>query len=130
METNFLCLDEVAKRLNGNYSVEDNVIEELDVEVIPHFGHCVSLVMHCNSVSPIPTYNSTRNIGYIIRMLAQLFNLREDGTSLQELVGRRLRIVYNNKEMYIGRAVAIGSPLSDRFIFIEDLMKTGVEKDD
>lgn len=125
MDSEFLCLDEVAKRLNGNYSVEDNVIEELDVKIIPHFGHCVSLVMHCNSVSPIPTYNSTGNIGYIIQLLAQLFNLREDGTSLQELVGRRLRIVYNKKEMYVGRAVAIGSPLRDRFIFIEDLMTIG-----
>lgn len=130
MDSEFLCLDEVVKRLNGNYSVEDNVIEELDVKVIPHFGHCVSLVMHCNSVSPIPLYNSTGNIGYIIQMLAQLFSLREDGTSLQELVGRRLRIVYNKKEMYIGRAVAIGSVLSDRFIFIEDLMTIGGKKND
>lgn len=130
MKTDFLCLDEVVKRLNGDYSVEDNVIEELDVQVIPHFCHCVSLVMHCNCVSPIPAYNSTGNIGYIIQMLAQLFDLREDGTSLQELVGRRLRIVYTDKNKYNGRAVAVGSPLVDRFIFIEDLMTIGGKKND
>ena len=130
MKNNFLRLDEVAQRLNGDYSVELNVIDELDVEIVPHFGHCVSLVMHCKCVSPIPLWNSTGNIGYILQKFMQLFSLREDGTTLQELVGRRLRIVYDNAEQYLGRAVAIGSPLLDQFIFIEDLMKSGGNKDD
>ena len=126
----FLTLDDVKKRLNGRCFVEENVIEEIDVEVIPHFAHCVSLKMFCHCVSPIPFWNSTGNIGYVLQKFMQLFSLREDGTTLQELVGRRLRIVYDTPEQYLGRAVAIGSPLLDQFIFIEDLMKTGGNEDD
>lgn len=126
----FLTLDEVKKRLNDKCFVEENVIEEIDVEIIPHFAHCVSLKMLCHCVSPIPLWNSTGNIGYILQKFMQLFSLREDGTTLQELVGRRLRIVYDNAEQYLGRTVAIGSPLLDQFIFIEDLMKSGGNKDD
>lgn len=125
MPSTFISLGEVGRRLDNNYRLYHHTILELDVMVIPHFGHCVSLNLCCDGVSPIPLYNSTNNIGKIIQCFMQLFDLHEDGTGLQDLIGRRIRVVYNDTNPFAGRAVAIGSPLMDRFIFVEDLMSIG-----
>lgn len=125
MNNKFINLGEVGRRLNNNYHLYHHIILELDVVVTPHYGHCVSLHMGCDGVSPIPLYNSTNNIGKIIQCFMQLFDLHEDGTGLQDLIGRRIRVVYNDINPFAGRAVAIGSPLEDRYIFVEDLMNIG-----
>lgn len=130
MENKYISLEEVTKRLGGNCHVQHHSILELDVMVIPHFGHCVSLNLCCDGVSPIPLYNSTNSIGKIIQCFMQLFNLCEDGTGLQDLIGRRIRVVYNDENKFNGRAVAVGSPLMDRFIFVEDLMNIGGNEND
>ena len=105
----------------GNYSnieVEDNVIESIDVNVIAHFGNTVGIEMNCRNISPLPLYNNTGNIGYIVRLLVDLLDKNnEDGTKLQDLVGTPLRIAFLN-----GRAAAIGHKTKDEFVLINSLM--------
>lgn len=105
--------------LYNNCSIENNVIKDIDVEIIAHFGHVVSVNMLCDNIRPLPLYNSTHNVGYIIRVLVWLFDKeQEDGISLKELIGTPLRIVYVNN-----RAIALGHFMKDRFVLIDDLMK-------
>lgn len=104
----------------GECSVENNVIENIDIEIIAHFGNSVSLNLLCYNIRPLPLYNSTNNIGYIIRALVVLLGKeREDGINLTALKGTPIRIVFNKG----GRSVAIGHYMRDQFVLIEDLMK-------
>jgi hypothetical protein len=89
------------------------------VEIIAHFGGVVSVNMFCDQIRPLPLYNSTHNIGYIIRTLVWLFDMeKEDGVLLKELIGTPIRIVYGADS----QAVALGHFMKDRFILITDLM--------
>lgn len=101
--------------------IEDNFIKSLDVVITAHFGNCVSVDLVCDCVCPIPLWNSTSNIGYILRTMTELFGKsKEDGVRLQEFVNTPIRIAYNKN-----KAVAIGNATEDKFIFVEDLMRVG-----
>ena len=108
------------EKLYEHCSIENNIIKDIDVEITAHFGHIVSVNMMCDRIRPLPLYNSTHNIGYIIRMLVWLFDKeREDGVLLTELIGTPIRIIYGADS----RAVALGHFMKDRFILIDDLMR-------
>lgn len=115
---------QLRKDLNNLMYVENNVIEKLDILITGHFGNTVSLDMLCENVCPIPLWNSTNNIGYIVRALIEILDKEEDrSVSIRELDNTPIRIVYNSDNKYSGYAVAIGHPTKDRFVLIEDLMK-------
>lgn len=106
----------------GECCIENNVIEDIDIVTIAHFGNTVSLDLLCYNIRPLPLYNSTHNIGYIVRALVILLGKeREDGINLTALKGTPIRIVFNKG----GRSVAIGHYMRDQFVLIEDLMKVG-----
>lgn len=115
---------QLSEQLNSLMCVENNRIEKLDIVVTGHFGNTVSVDMLCENVRPIPLWNSTSNIGYILRALIEILDKEEDrSVSTRELDNTPIRIVYDNDNKFGGRAVAIGHPTKDRFVLIEDLMK-------
>lgn len=110
---------EIKENLGNTFAIENNIIKKIDVVVVAHFGNSVGIDMICDCISPIPLYNSTANIGYILRALIDLFDANaEDGAYLKTLVGTPLRIVLKNN-----KAVAIGHFMKDEFFLIEDLMQ-------
>jgi len=116
--------EDLKKRLGQSYCIENNIIKEVNIVVTGHFGNCVSLDMLCYGVCPIPLYNSTGNIGYILRALIDIFDKeQDDSVKIKELNGTPIRIVFDNKNVHGGKSVAIGHFMKDRFVFIEDLMK-------
>ena len=118
----YITRQQVEERLGGNCAIENNIIEDVNVVVTAHFGNTVSVQMSCNNISPFPLYNSTHNVGYIIKTLIELFDKsREDGVDLSALKNTPIRLVTNNH--FGGRCVAIGHFMKDKFIFIEDLMR-------
>ena len=119
----FITLNEVVQRC-GPCWVEDNHIEEIDAEIVAHFGNCVSFYLLCDAVKPIPLWNSTNNIGYIIRTFIELLDAsEEDGVCLQKLKGRKLRIAYEGEHKFAGKSIALGHPYKDKWIIIKDLMQ-------
>ena len=100
-------------------TIENNIINKLDIEIIAHFGNCVSLIMDCYCCRPLPLYNSTANIGYIIKRLVEFLGIEEeDGLALSQIKNVPIRIVYDNN-----KTVALGHFMKDKFITIEDLME-------
>lgn len=125
MNNRFYRTEKEIREKIGNCFIENNVIEDIDINIIAHFGNTVSLDMLCYNIRPLPLYNSTSNIGYIIRKLIVLLGKeREDGINLTALKGTPIRIVFNGKTKYSGKAVAIGHYMRDQFVMIDDLMKT------
>lgn len=101
------------------YEIENDVIRSVDVRAIAHFGDVVCLVVWCDNVTPISSYNNTKNLGYVIQAFIKLFDLsKEDGVDLSEIKDVPCRLVF-----YKGRCVGLGHFMKDRFVFTEDLAR-------
>jgi hypothetical protein len=102
-------------------TVENNMIRGLDIEISEHFGDIISPVLSLKGWRLLHGHDNTHNVGFIIRALCQLFDrCPKDGGSVLELLRDvPCRIVRLNDEV-----IAIGNFVDDRFIFIDDLMKT------
>ena len=124
MDNRFYRTEKEIREKMGECHIENNVIEDIDIRIIAHFGNTVSLDLLCHNIRPLPLYNSTNNIGYIIRALIVLLGKeREDGINLSALKGTPIRIVFNGETKFSGKSVAIGHYMKDQFVLIEDLMK-------
>lgn len=116
--------NDIAEMFPDGYSIENNVIKKVDVLVTGHFGNAVSVNMVCENICPFPLYNSTQNIGYILRALIELFDKEnDDSVSISQLNNIPIRLVFDNKNIYIGKCIGIGHFMKDRFVLTEDLMK-------
>lgn len=124
MKDKFYRTEKEIREKIGVCCIENNVIEDIDIEIIAHFGNTVSIDLLCCNIRPLPLYNSTGNIGYIIRALVVLLGKeREDGVNLKSLKNTPIRIVFNGETKFMGKSVAIGHYMKDQFVLIEDLMK-------
>ena len=118
-------LDEVFK---DNYRISENIIKDLSIVVLGHFGNAVALQISCECCSPIPLYNSTSNIGYILQTLIELYKLDSDmGTDIRNFIGKPILLVYDSKNEYLGKLIAIGSP-ENNFILLDKLMTMNLRK--
>lgn len=113
---------DLAQRI-GMFRISEDELKRIDVQVIPHYGWVTCLTLHFSSGSPIQPYNNTRNLGYVLHHLFQLFDIREDGDYMSNIANKRVRLVYSYDVPYGEQCVAIGHPYKDKFIFFEDLMK-------
>lgn len=100
--------------------IENDIIRSVDVRVIAHFGgNVVCFVVWCDNVTPMSSYNNTKNLGYVIQAFIKLFDLsKEDGVDLSEIKDVPCRLVF-----YKGRCVGLGHFMKDRFVFTEDLAR-------
>ena len=51
---------------DGN-SIENNIIETVDINVIAHFGNCPCFEITCSDVGCFQGYTNTQNLGFLIR---------------------------------------------------------------
>ena len=107
------------------HSVENNVIEYIDINTIAHFGNVTCLEIVCSNVCVISKYNNTWNIGYLIRALIELLGLsREDGLRLSEIKNIPCRLVFEGtKPMWGSKCIGIGNFMKNKFILTEDFVK-------
>lgn len=105
------------------YHIAEDELKRVDVQVIPHYGWVTCLTLHFTTSSPVQPHNNTRNLGYVLHHLFQLFDVREDGEYMSNIANKKVRLVYSYDSVFGGRCVAVGHPYKDRFIFFEDLMK-------
>ena len=106
--------------------IENNIIKDARVVVTGHFNGAVSLDITCENICVLSAYNSTRNIGFIIQILAEFLNVIEDNSvGLEKFSGLPIRLVTTG---WGGRCIGIGHFMKDKFILIEDLVKVGLDK--
>lgn len=100
-------------------TVENNMVRGVDLEILGHFGDVITPVLLLKGWRLLHGYNSTHNVGHIIRALCELFDrCPEDGGSVLEL----LRDVPCRIALLDDKVIAIGHFMDDRFILIDDLL--------
>lgn len=56
------------------FTIENNIIKRIDINICAHFGNTVSLVVMGKDVHLIDGYNNTGNLGYVIKNLIEFLN--------------------------------------------------------
>ena len=107
------------------HSVENNVIEYIDVNTIAHFGNVTCLEIVCSNVCPMSTYNNTRSLGYLLRAIIELLDLsQEDGLRLSKIKNIPCRLVFEGtKPTWGSKCIGIGNFMKNKFVLIEDFVK-------
>lgn len=122
-------LNDIEKK---GYGVENNIIKEVDINIIAHFGNIPCLTMICENILPYGHYNDIRRLGYLLKAIVEFFGVdREDGVMLSKLKNIPCRIVFEgNRKNHLGeKAVGIGHYMRDKFILFEDFNKLAEESE-
>lgn len=110
------------------YSIENNIIEKVNVNTIARFGNVTSFEIYCQNVIPYSGYNNISNIGYVIQSFIELMDLSEEnGIRLDKIINIPCRIVYEGHGGWGSRVVGIGHFMKDQFVLCDDLAKVGIE---
>lgn len=104
------------------YKIENNIIENVNVDTIAHFGNLTCFEIACSNVYPMSTYNNVGNLGYILRAFIELFDLsREDGLRLTEIKNIPCRLVFEGGRG--SRCIGFGHYMKDKFVLTEEFAK-------
>lgn len=123
-------LNDIEKK---GYGVENNIIREIDINIIAHFGNLPCLAMICENIVPYGLYNDIHRLGYLLKAIVEFFDLeREAGIMLSKLKNIPCRIVFdgNGKKHFGEKAVGIGHYMKDKFVLFEDFDKLAEERKD
>ena len=103
-----------------DFEIEDDRLEYMDIFILPHYGHLVSLEFHLKKYRHA-IHNDTKNLGAILHHMSPIFNIHEDGMRLGDLSQsyKPIRSVWVNGPA--GReCVGIGHSLEDQFILFNE----------
>ena len=109
--------------VNKGYGVENNIIKEIDINIIAHFGNIPCLTIVCENICPYGSYNDIARLGYLLKAIVEFFGVdREDGVMLSKIKNIPCRIVFekNGTNHWGERAVGIGHYMKDKFVLFED----------
>lgn len=115
------------------YGVENNIITDIDINIMGHFGNIPCLTILCQNICPYGTYNDIERLGFLLKAIVEFFGLdREDGVKISQLKNIPCRIVYEGKEdnHWGGKAVGIGHFMKDRFILFKDFNELVPKQED
>lgn len=125
----FLTLSEIQKKWPGG-ELSNDMITSFSVEITGHGGEIVSPAFHFARAQDFGWgCVTTANIGFIIWLAAQLFDLFEDdsrdfGKAIKNCP-IRLYSWGGAGDIYM-KTVCIGHFMKDRFVYGEDLLRFGI----
>ena len=106
------------------YSIENNIIENVNVNTIAHFGNTTCFEIGCINVCPMSTYNNIGNLGYIIKAFIEMFDLsEEDGLRLTEIKSIPCRLIFEGEGGWGSRCIGFGHFMKDKFVLTEEFAK-------
>lgn len=106
------------------HRIENNLIEEVNVNAIAHFGNITSFEIYCSNICPMSGRNNIGNLGYVIRAFIELFDLsEEDGLRLTKIKKIPCRLVFKNGFGFGNECIGIGHFMKDKFVLIDDLAR-------
>ena len=115
----------------SHYTVVNNVILGVDVNIIGHYNNCITINVNCKRTSFLGSYGITTNVGYVIRAIVELLDLTEDdGIKLSDIRNIPIRLIYDRPDIYDGRCVGMGHFMDNRFVLFEDLVKCGADSEE
>ena len=99
------------------YELENNIIKNIDVNIIAHFGNITCLTIMCHNIQPYCNHNNIASLGYLIKAFVEFFEKEnEDGVMLSTLKNIPCRLIMKGSKAY-----GIGHFMKDKFILFEDL---------
>lgn len=106
------------------HSIENNVIERVDVNTVAHFGNLTCFEAICSNVCAMSHYNNIGNLGYIIRAFIELFDLsEEDGLRLSEIKNIPCRLIFEGQGGWGSRCIGFGHFMKNKFVLTEEFAK-------
>lgn len=101
------------------YKIENNLIEDVNINTIAHFGNLTCFEIGCSNVCPMSGYNNINNLGYIIRAFIELFDFsEEDGLRLTEIKNIPCRLIFEGG--WGSRCVGFGHFMKDKFVLTNE----------
>ena len=106
------------------HTIENNIIEKVDVNTIAHFVNVTCFEIMCSNVCAMSTYNNTRNLGFITRAFIELFDLSEDnGICLSEIKNIPCRLIFEGSGGWGSKCIGFGHFMKDKFVLADDFTK-------
>lgn len=104
------------------YNIENNIIEEVSIITIAHFGNVSCFEIVCSNVWAMSGYNNINNLGYIIKAFIKLFEMsKEDGVRLKELKNIPCRLIFEGG--WGSKCIGFGHFMKDKFVLTEEFAK-------
>lgn len=106
------------------HSIENNIIEKVDVNTIAHFGNTTCFEILCSNVCAMSLYHNTQNLGYIIKAFIELYDLsEEDGIRLSEIKHTPCRLIFEGSGGWGSKCIGFGHFMKNKFALTEDFAK-------
>lgn len=105
---------------NNGYTVENAMLEYMDIDIIGHFGNITTFNMITNCCCIFSNYNMGAILSEVIKCVIEVLNLsEEDCLHLSKLKNIPIQIVSKG----VGSKVeGFGCFLGDRFVLVEDVI--------
>ena len=108
------------------YDIVNNIIANVNINTIAHFGNSTCFEIACNDVYPMSCYNNLQNLGYILRAFIEFFELsEEDGLRITQIKNIPCRLIFESKNGCIwgSKCIGFGHFMKDKFVFTEDFAR-------
>lgn len=106
------------------HSIENNMIEYVDVNTIAHFGNVTCFEIVCSNICAMSSYNNLRNLGFIIKAFIELLDLsEEDGLRLSKIKNIPCRLIFEGQGGWGSKCIGFGHFMKDKFVFVDDFAK-------
>ena len=106
------------------HSIENNMIEYVDVNTIAHFGNVTCFEVVCSNICAMSSYNNLRSLGFIIKAFIELLDLsEEDGLRLSKIKNIPCRLIFEGQGGWGSKCIGFGHFMKDKFVFVDDFAK-------
>lgn len=114
------------KILDSGLFIENNMIRNVEVSVVGHFGNITTLEVFCENCCMFSQYNIGTLLPDVLKTIVEVLDLSEDnGVRLSEIKDIPIRLVTTQK--CFGTVVGFGNFMKDRFLLIEDVIQMAKE---
>lgn len=109
---------------NMGHSIENNIIEYVDINTIAHFGNLTCFEIVCSNVCAMSAYNNIGNLGYLVRAFIELFDLsEEDGLRLTRIKKIPCRLIFEGDGSLGSKCIGFGNFMKDKFVLTNEFAK-------
>lgn len=112
--------------LEKNFSIENNILKSIEINLIAHFGNIETLEMFFEDCCLFSGYNLGTTIPFILKSIIEILDLsEEDGLRISKIKNVPVRIVLQGNGL--GKVIGFGHFMKDRFVLAEDLIEISKE---
>ncbi len=106
------------------YVVENNVLKEVNINIIAHFGNVSCLELVCENVVPMSGYNNTQNLGFLLKNFVELLGIeQEDGIRLSAMKNIPIRLVFESPGGVGSKCIGFGNFMKDKFVLTSEFSR-------